>query len=58
MEIKYNQYTQTYQIIHNGQVLCASKKGEIQSDEDAAIWFEKIVKQWLESIENNGVILQ
>lgn len=58
MEVKYNQIDQTYQIIHNGEVITKSAKGQIKSDEEAAIWFEKTIQMWLNGWDSKGVNLQ
>lgn len=58
MEIKYNYNTETYQLIYNGMIICSSEKGQITSDEQAKIWFDKVILNWLDALDSKGIILQ
>jgi hypothetical protein len=58
MEIKYDQFTRTWEIISQGNIVARSGKDQFKTQEEAAAWFQETTKAWLTGWDSKGVTLQ
>lgn len=58
MEVRYNQFTGQYEIIHQGRVLAVSKKGQFKNQKEAAVWFKQVAQQILTTWNTKGEAIQ
>lgn len=58
MEVRYNQFTGQYEIIHQGRVLATSEKGQFKNQKEAAVWFKQVAQQILTMWSTQGEAIQ